>query len=205
MTLTDRINGMLRRVPPWTIYVIGVGWALWLFYLGATGGLGVEPIEALEHAYGELALQLIIAGLCVTPMCRHLRINVMRFRRAIGVTAFFYVFVHFLVWAVLDVGNVSAIWADIVKRPYVTIGMAGFALLIPLAITSNDLSVRRMGAVAWRKLHKLVYPAAFLGAVHFVWLAKGFQLEPLIYLTIILGLLALRMKPNRMRVARPTR
>jgi sulfoxide reductase heme-binding subunit YedZ len=198
----QRVNASLRRVPPWLLYIVGAGWGGWLFWLAATGGLGVEPIEALEHRYGKLALQLIVLGLAVTPLRRWVGLNLMPFRRAIGVLAFAFVVAHFLVWAVLDVQSLSAIWADIVKRPYVTIGMAGFAALIPLAATSNNWAVRRLGGMRWRQLHKLAYPAAVLGAVHYVWLAKGFQLEPLIYLFAILGLLALRTLPRRERVAR---
>lgn len=195
ISVIDRLNSGLRRVPPWTLYIVGGAWAVWLFRLALTGGLGVEPIEALEHRYGELALQLLVAGLAVTPLRRFAGVNLMKFRRAIGVLVFFYVLAHFLVWAVLDVQTLSAIWADIVKRPYVTVGMAAFLMLIPLGLTSNNWSVRRLGPLAWRKLHRLVYPAAILGAVHFIWLAKGFQIEPLAYLAIILGLLATRLWP----------
>lgn len=199
--LMSRVNAGLRRVPAWTLYIAGAAWGGWLFWLGATGGLGVEPIEALEHRYGELALQLIVAGLAVTPLRHWAGLNLMPFRRAIGVLAFFFVLAHFLVWAVLDVQRLSAIWADILERPYVTIGMAGFVMLIPLAVTSNNWSVRKLGGIAWRKLHRLVYPAALLGAVHYVWLAKGFQVEPLVYLGVIIGLIALRgRRPGR----RPT-
>lgn len=197
----QRVNGALRRVPPWLLYVGGAAWGGWLFWLAATGGLGVEPIEALEHRYGKLALQLIVLGLAVTPLRQRLGLNLMPFRRAIGVLAFAFVLAHFLVWAVLDVQGLSAIWADIVKRPYVTIGMAGFAALIPLALTSNNLAVRKLGAMRWRQLHKLAYPAAVLGAVHYVWLSKGLQIEPLIYLGAILGLLAVRLVPRKARVA----
>ena len=113
--------------------------------------------------------------------------------------AFFFVLAHFLVWAILDVQSVAGIVSDILERPYITIGMAAFLLLIPLGLTSNDRSVRKLGAAAWKKLHKLVYPAAVLSALHYVWLAKGFQLEPLIYTGLILGLLALRFMPKRKR------
>lgn len=194
--VVQSVNGALRRVPPWTLYIAGAAWGGWLFWLAATGGLGVEPIEALEHRYGELALQLLMAGLAVTPLRRFFGINLMPFRRAIGVLTFFFVLAHFLVWAVLDVQSLSAVWADILERPYVTIGMLGFALLIPLALTSNSVSIRKLGAAAWRRLHKLVYPAAILGAVHFIWLAKGFQIEPLVYLGLILLLLGARIVPT---------
>lgn len=191
------INGWLRHVPPFTLYVAGAGWAVWLFWLAAAGGLGVDPVEALEHRYGELALQLIVLGLAVTPLRRIVGLNLLRFRRAIGLLAFFFVCAHLMVWAVLDVQSLSAVWADIVKRPYVTIGMAAFLLLVPLAATSHDSALRRLGAVRWRRLHKLVYPAAALGAMHYVWLAKGFQIEPLAYLGVIVLLLALRVPRSR--------
>jgi sulfoxide reductase heme-binding subunit YedZ len=201
MTAIQRTNAALRRVPAITIYIGGVAWAIWLFWLAATGGLGVEPIEALEHRYGKLALQLILLGLAVTPLRQWTGINLMPFRRAIGVLAFMYVTAHLLVWAVLDVQSLSAIWADIVKRPYVTIGMAGFVLLLPLGLTSNNWAVRRLGALRWRALHRLVYPAAVLGALHYIWQAKGFQIEPVAYLAAILVLVALRIRSTARRVA----
>jgi sulfoxide reductase heme-binding subunit YedZ len=193
MTLTQRANAAIRQVPVWLVYVLGAAHGAWLFYLGATGGLGAEPINELERRYGEVAIQLILLGLAVTPLRQYFGLNLMPLRRAIGVLAFFFVLAHFLVWAVLDVQTAARVWDDIVKRPYVTIGMAGFVLLIPLGVTSNNLSVRKLGPVLWRRLHKLVYPAAVLGAVHYLWLAKGFQIEPLVYLAITLVLLATRL------------
>ena len=157
-----------------------------------------EPIKALEQELGEFALQLLIVGLAVTPLRRFAGLNLIRFRRAIGLMAFFYVALHLLTWLVLDVQILSQIWADIVKRPYITIGMAGFVLLVPLALTSNNWSVRRLGP-RWRKLHKLTYLAVLLGGVHYLMLAKGLQLEPLLYLGVILGLLALRIEPGKLR------
>jgi methionine sulfoxide reductase heme-binding subunit len=191
--VAGRLNAALRHLPPAVIYVAGAVWAVWLFWLGATGGLGAEPINALEREYGDVALKLLVAGLAVTPLRRFLGINLLRFRRAIGVTCFFFVLAHVLVWALLDLQSLGAMWADIVKRPYVTVGMAAFLMLIPLALTSNNLALRRMGSAAWRRLHKLTYPAAILGALHYLWIAKGFALEPLVYMGAILGLLALRL------------
>ncbi len=186
------INRAARRVPPSVIYVAGFLHIAWLFWQGQTGGLGPEPINALERALGEMGLRLIIAGLAVTPLLRLAGVNLMRFRRALGLTAFLYISVHLSVWLVLDIGLWSEIWADIVKRPYITVGMAGFVLLVPLAVTSNKGSVRRMGAAAWRRLHRLVYPAAVLGGVHFVMIGKTWTAEPLVYLGAILALLGLR-------------
>ncbi|KUJ73613.1 sulfoxide reductase heme-binding subunit YedZ [Ruegeria marisrubri] len=190
------LNAQLRRIPVWLVYLVGFLPAPVLLYQGATGGLGVEPIKALEHELGELALQLVIVGLAMSPLRKYVGLNLMKFRRAIGLLAFFYVFCHLLVWLVLDVQIPAQIWADIVKRPYITIGMAGFLMMLPLALTSNNRSVRLLGP-RWRSLHKLTYPAALLGALHYVMLAKGFQIEPLIYFGIVLGLLLLRLPGAR--------
>ena len=191
--MMNSVNGALRKIPTWIIYIVGAAWAAWLFYQGLTGGLGPEPINALERLYGELALKLLIVGLAITPLRKYVGLNLLKFRRAIGVTAFFFVLAHFLVWVVLDVQSLSRVWTEIVKRPYVTVGMASFLMLIPLAITSNNLSLRKLGAVTWRKLHKLTYPALIFGGIHFLWLVKGFQLEPILYLAVIIGLLVLRL------------
>ncbi len=192
--ITDVINRFARRVPVWLVYLLYLIPVPVLLYMGATGGLGREPVKALEHELGEIALQLLIIGLCITPSRRWLGLNLLKFRRAIGLLAFIYVVLHLLVWAVLDVQSLERVWADIVKRPYITIGMAAFMLLIPLAVTSNNASVRKLGPT-WRRLHWLVYPAVALGALHFVWVRKGLQLEPLIYMAVILLLLALRRWP----------
>ena len=194
--LQDRINGLARRVPVWAVWLLGLVPAVWTFYLGLTGGLGAEPIKALERELGEVALQLVILGLCITPLRRHLGVNLIRFRRAVGLLAYTYVCLHLLVWLVLDVQIWAQIWADILKRPYVTVGFTAFLMMCPLALTSNDLSVRRLGP-RWRVLHRLTYAVAILAAVHFIWLSKGFQIEPLVYLGVILALLALRWRPMR--------
>ena len=131
--------------------------------------------------------------LAITPLRRHLGFNLFRFRRAVGLMTYYYISLHFLVWLLLDVQVMSLIVKDIVKRPYITIGMLAFLAMTPLALSSNNYAVRKLGRV-WQKLHKLVYGIAVLGAVHFIMLVKGFQLEPFIYLTIILSLLALRIK-----------
>ncbi|MEJ6396272.1 protein-methionine-sulfoxide reductase heme-binding subunit MsrQ [Yoonia sp. 208BN28-4] len=197
--IANTLNTGLRKIPAWTIYIVGAAWAAWQFWLAVNqqGKYLVEPINALEREYGEIALILLVVGLTVTPLRKWAGINLLKFRRAIGVTAFFFVLAHFLVWALLDVQTLARVWEEIVKRPYVTVGMASFLMLLPLAITSNNAMVRKLGAASWRKLHLLTYPAAVLGAVHYLWLVKGFQLEPIIYLVIILGLLGLRRSWRR--------
>lgn len=194
MTVSQTINGVLRRVPAWPIYFIVTAWTVWMFYLAATNQMGPEPINALEREYGELALKLLITGLLITPLRNWTGVNLIKFRRAIGVTTFFLVLAHFLVWAILDVQSFGRVWEEIIKRKYVTVGMAAFVLMIPLAVTSNNLSIRKIGPLVWRKLHKLTYPIAILAGIHYLWLVKGFQIEPIIYMVVILGLLATRIK-----------
>jgi len=199
--MIDRINGFLRKVPTWPLYILYLLPVPYLLYLAQTGGLGVEPIKALEHELGEIALQLLVFGLAITPLRRFAGLNLIKFRRMYGLLAFIYVCLHLAVWVVLDMSLLwGQMWADIWKRPYITIGMAGFLALVPLALTSNAASVRKMGAAAWKKLHRLTYIAVLLGAVHFIWLVKGIQLEPLLYLAAILFLLGLRMVPKKKRV-----
>ena len=192
----DWVNWMVRKVPTWLVYIVGLIPVPLFLYLAQTGGLGREPIKALEHELGELALKLLIVGLAITPLRKLVGLNLIKFRRAIGVLTFTYVALHLLVWLVLDVQVLSQIWADILKRPYITIGMLGFVVMIPLVITSNTWSVKRLGA-GWRRLHQLTYLVAILGGIHFIMIAKGIQLEPLIYMAVILGLLAYRLPAIR--------
>lgn len=170
---------------------------LWLVWAAATGGLGIDPVKEMEHRLGLWGLQLLVAGLCITPLRRFAGLNLIRFRRAIGLVAFSYILLHLAVWLVLDMG----LWweqalKDIAKRPYVTMGMLGFAALVPLALTSNDWSLRRLGAARWRRLHRLTYLAALAGGVHYLWLVKAWPLEPFVYLGTILALLGLRLLPR---------
>lgn len=197
MAVVDHINAGLRRVPAWPIYVISLGYAAWLLWLGIDNQLGAEPVKALEHLLGEMALYLLVAGLVVTPLRQMVGLNLLKFRRAIGLACFFFVLCHLLVWAVLDVQRLNEVWADILKRPYITVGMAAFLLMIPLAVTSNNLSIRKLGAAAWGRLHKLAYLIAILGAVHYVMLVKGWQIRPLVFLAIVLALVGWRYMARR--------
>ncbi|MEL7167289.1 MAG: protein-methionine-sulfoxide reductase heme-binding subunit MsrQ [Pseudomonadota bacterium] len=194
--MVNALNTAARRVPTWAVYLLTLIPVPYLLYLGMTGGLGREPVERLEHELGEIAIQLLIVGLCISPLRRFAGVNLLKFRRTLGVLAFTYVCLHLLVWAVLDVQSLERVWADIVKRPYITIGMAAFVMLLPLALTSNNWSVRKLGP-AWRRLHLLTYPIVLMSALHFIWVRKGFQIEPLIYAAVIIGLLALRWVPRR--------
>lgn len=189
----------LRPLPAWPIYALGLAWAGWMFWLGLSNQLGPEPINALERDYGLRALQLLVAGLLVTPLRNVTGISLLKFRRALGLTAFSFVIAHLLIWALLDLQSLALIGEEIVKRPYITLGFAAFVLLVPLAATSNHASIRRLGAAGWRRLHWLTYPAVLLGAVHYVWLVKGYPAEPFVYLAAVLGLLAVRLRWPKLR------
>ncbi|MEO0568378.1 MAG: protein-methionine-sulfoxide reductase heme-binding subunit MsrQ [Pseudomonadota bacterium] len=197
MALKNQINSALRRVPPWLLYFAALGYTGWMLWLGVNNQLGADPVKALEHKMGEMALYFLVVGLCVTPLKKITGVNLMKYRRAIGLVCFFFVAMHLLVWAVLDVQRLSAVWADIVKRPYITVGMASFVILLPLAITSNNYSIRKLGGAAWANLHKMIYPAAILGGLHYVMLVKGWQIRPMIFLGIILALIAWRYWSKR--------
>lgn len=201
-SISAMLNGRIRTLPTWPIYLIGLAYPLWLLYLGLTGGLGVDPVKRLERGLGELALQMFIVTLAVTPLRRFTGLALIKFRRAFGLLTFYYISLHFLVWLVLDVQILSQIWADILKRPYITVGFVAFLILVPVAITSNNLAIRKLGPLQWRRLHQVSYAAAVLGAVHFIWLSRGFQIEPLVYLAAIILLLAARIKlPKRVEQA----
>lgn len=202
--LAERLNAALRPVPPWTLYVAGALPALWLVWRALTGGLGIDPVKALERELGLIALQLIVAGLAITPLRRLTGVSLLRFRRAVGVLAFVYAALHVAVWTALDLQfRWGQIGADIVRRPYILAGFAAFVLLLPLAATSNDASLRRLGAAAWRRLHLLVYPAALAAGVHFLWLVRAWPVEPIAYLAAIVALLALRLLPAPRRRLAP--
>ena len=208
MAITSKsISTALQRIPVWLVYGVGFIPAAVTFSLGVMDQLGADPLNTLERDLGEWALRFLIAGLCVTPLRQVAGINLLRYRRALGLLAFYYVCFHLTTYLVLDQGlDWASIGADIVKRPYITVGMASFVLLIPLALTSNNASIRRLGS-RWNRLHKAVYVAAAGGALHYVMLVKAWPKEPLVYAGIVAALLAYRglrsmRKPARMRVVR---
>ncbi|WP_137387856.1 protein-methionine-sulfoxide reductase heme-binding subunit MsrQ [Rhodoligotrophos defluvii] len=187
------------RAINWLIYVVGFMPGLWTFYLGAMDQLGADPVKVLEHTLGLWTLRFLILTLAVTPLRELTRINLLRYRRALGLLAFYYATFHFTTYLVLDQAlDLNGIVADILKRPYITIGMFALLMLVPLAITSNNASIRRLGP-NWRRLHRLVYVAAAAGAVHFIMAVKSWPAEPLIYAGIVAALLGYRLLPRSLR------
>lgn len=205
--MIGKINNVLRRIPIPLVWLAGtIPFALLVSDV-ITGAIGVDPVAKIEHRLGRTALYFLVAGLAVTPMLRLTGISLMRFRRALGVICFAYALPHVLAWIVLDMGFLWGQMArDIVKRPYLVAGMTSFMLLLPLAVTSNNLSIRRMGGQAWRRLHKLIYLAAPLAALHWIWAAKVNEQAPSFWMGTILVLLASRVVIQRpMAWTRPRR
>lgn len=196
----------LPQVPKILVYIIGFIPAVWYFYAGITDQLGADPMRTLEQALGLWALRFLVATLTITPLRQLFNINLLRYRRAIGLLAFYYACLHLLTYLVLDQGlDIAAITADIIKRPYITIGMATFVILVPLAVTSNNTSIRRLGGQAWARLHRLVYPAAIGAALHFILVVKSWPLEPLVYAAIVAVLLGYRLVRSLAKRASPRR
>ncbi len=167
------------------------------------GDLGPNPLETVTHTTGDWALRLLLITLAMTPLRRMLHSPwPLRLRRMLGLFAFFYACLHFLIWLVLDQElRWAAIVVDIGKRPYVTVGFAAWLLLLPLALTSTRRAMRRLGR-RWSQLHRLVYPAAVLAVLHFLWLVKADLREPLLYALAFTVLMLLRVPWRRFRGAR---
>ena len=178
---------------------------LWVWATqGYSPTLTANPIEYITHYTGNWTLRFLLIALSITPLRKLLnQPKLARYRRMLGLFAFFYVCLHFLIWFVLDkFFSFPDMWADILKRPYITVGMAGFAMLLPLAVTSTAGWVRRMGFVKWQGLHRLAYFAALAGVIHYYWLVKSDVRLPLMYGAILGVLMLYRLitrKPARQR------
>ena len=171
-----------------------------------TDGLGANPVETITHESGQWTLRLLLVTLLVTPLRRATGLSyLVRLRRMLGLFAFFYLMVHFATYAVLDAGlDLEYVVEDVLDRPYITVGFATLCALIPLAATSTDAMIRRLGGARWRRLHRLAYFAGAGGVLHFLWLAwsKSDLREPLIYLAILAALLIARIPTIAARLAR---
>jgi methionine sulfoxide reductase heme-binding subunit len=173
--------------------------------LGLGGSsLGVNQIESIQDTLGEWGLRFLIVTIAITPLRDWFNASwLIQLRRMVGLYAFFYVLAHFLTWLILDQGLYwSGIVDDITERPFITIGFAALVLLIPLAVTSTNGMMRRLGK-RWKQLHRLVYAIVLLGIWHYYWQVKADVREPLIYLALALALLGWRLWKRRPRRALP--
>ncbi len=184
-----------------------------LVWRGFHNDLSADPIAFITHATGDWTLRFLVITLAITPLRKILHLpQLIRFRRMLGLFAFFYVCLHFTTWIWLDKQFVwSEMWKDVEKRRFITVGFTGFVLLIPLAITSTAGWIRRLGGKRWQMLHRLIYVTAVLGVIHYYWLVKSNVRKPLFYGFLVGILLAWRLGTwlvgrrgrSKMAVARP--
>jgi methionine sulfoxide reductase heme-binding subunit len=193
VTLVKRVVFVLCLLP-----LARLGWLAWQHRLGA------NPIEYITHSTGWWTLTLILITLSVTPLRRLTNWNwLLRLRRMLGLFAFFYVCLHFTTYIWLDqFFDMHSIVKDIRKRPFITVGFTAFLLLIPLAATSTNAMVRRLGSARWQRLHRLVYAIAVLGVLHFWWLVKKDITEPLLFGGLLAILFLLRIAYSNRKSAR---
>ena len=189
----------------WVLCLSPLASLAWLFY---SSGMTANPIEFLNRYLGEWALKFLLFSLSITPLRRITGwAGVTRFRRLLGLFAFFYAVLHFASYIGIDqFFNWKDIWLDLIKRTYITIGLGTFIILAVLAVTSNNNIIKKLGGRNWTRLHKWVYVAGFGGCLHFFMMRKGVQAEPLYYLAFFFLLLIYRMisqiRKNRQRTSR---
>ena len=182
------------------VFVLALLPLAWLVRAALTGGLGANPVEEITFTTGDWALRFLLLTLAITPLRQLTGWNrLIQLRRMLGLYAFFYASLHLSTYLVFDqFFDWRAIVEDVLKRPYITLGVSCFLLLLPLAVTSTNGWIRRLGK-RWRLLHRLVYPASLLAVTHYLWLVKADYREPLIYSGIALGLLGFRLLPGSLR------
>ena len=180
------------KVPVFLLCLVPLGILVWS---ALTGNLGANPVEFIQHATGDWTLRFLVFTLSITPLRKLLKLpDLIRFRRMLGLFAFFYACLHFLTYLGPDQSfDLSAIWKDVAKRPFVTVGFTAFVLLIPLALTSTAGWIRRLGGRRWQMLHRAIYISAICGVIHYYWLVKSAVLRPLTYGAIVAVLLLWRL------------
>ncbi|MGQ0737168.1 MAG: sulfite oxidase heme-binding subunit YedZ [Acidobacteriota bacterium] len=186
---------LIRRVGKPAVFLACLGPLTWLIARAFRDELGANPVEEITNTTGIWTLRLLAVTLAITP-ARWLTgwHPIVSFRRMIGLFAFFYGSLHFMIYFVLDRSLLfDGLWEDIVKRPYITVGFTAFVLLIPLAVTSTKGWIRRLGARRWSLLHKLVYVSASLGVLHYWWKVKLDVSDPMVYAVIVASLLGARI------------
>ena len=189
--MKKRNSDLWLKLPVWVLGMGPLVWGVWAFFADE---LGANPVETLLLVPGRWALVFLLLGLAVSPVRRFAGWNrIIRVRRLLGLFAFFYASLHFLIYLVVDQGLAwSFILEDIAERPFITVGFAALVLLVPLAVTSTRGWIRRLGR-RWQLLHRLVYPATALGALHFYWKVKADTFWPLVAAGILVVLFLARV------------
>ena len=186
------ISLLLKKIKPSYLYIILLLPLVALIIELMSGGLGVDPMRKIERELGDTGLNLLIFTLALTPITKLTSLNLIRYKRVFGLMSFFYITLHFLTWLLLDM---QLRWDEIIisltKKPFIVLGMVSLVLLVPLAITSNNYSIRKLNNY-WKRVHFLVYPAVIIGGLHYLLMAKTIQFDAVKTLIIILLLITLK-------------
>ncbi len=183
------LSSKWTKVAVFLLSLVPFGVLVWRIF---TSNLGANPVEFLQHATGDWILRFLVFTLAITPLRKLLKLpELIRFRRMLGLFAFFYACLHFLTYLGPDQSfQLAAMWKDVAKRPFITVGFAAFVLLIPLALTSTAGWIRRLGGKRWQQLHRAIYVSAVCGVIHYYWLVKSDVRKPLFYGALV-GILLL--------------
>jgi methionine sulfoxide reductase heme-binding subunit len=218
LRIPDRVVRFVLKPVTFLACLTPAGWLVWA---GLTGNLSANPLSDLTNETGVWTLRFLCATLAITPL-RHLTgwNPLIKFRRMAGLFAFFYGTLHFLTYVIADrfagldfpngivawttvVNLAKAIWDDIYKRPFITVGFTAWSTMVPLAATSTAGMIRRLGGKKWNQLHRIVYATACLGVLHYWWLVKADVRRPYTYGAVVATVLLLRLHKNRARVPAP--
>ena len=189
------LNNLLRSLPVSLLYcVLSIPIPLY-FFLGILNRLGPDPLRYLEHKYGEIGLILLLVTVSISPILKYTKINLVKFRRCIGLVAFYYISSHICVYVFLDIGlSMDILISDLKKRYYIIAGFIAFVTLIPLAITSNNFAVRKLNSRAWKKIHNLIYIAIITSILHFILMSKTWTGELYFYMAVTIIILILKIR-----------
>ena len=192
------LNILFRSLPVPLVYLILLIPIPLYFCLGIINELGPDPLRYLEHKYGELGLIFLLITLSISPLLKYMNINLMKFRRCIGLVAFYYIVSHICVYFFLDIGlSLEILISDLKKRYYIIAGFFAFITLIPMAATSNNIAVRKLKIRTWKKIHNFIYLAIILSIFHFILMSKTWTTELYFYTAITLIIFFLKIKETK--------
>ena len=193
-----KFRAIFRHLPVSLLYFILLVPIPLYFYWGVINQLGPDPLRVLEHKYGELGLLFLLITLSISPLSRYAKINLIKFRRCVGLVAFYYVISHICVYFFLDIGlSTDLLLSDLQKGYYIIAGFFAFITLIPLALTSNNFSLRKLNVRIWNKIHSFVYVAIILSIFHFILMSKTWTGELYFYTLVTVIILVLKLKRTK--------
>ena len=193
-----KFRAIFKHLPVSLLYLILLIPIPLYFYWGVVNQLGPDPLRFLEHKYGELGLVFLLITLSISPLLRFAKFNLMKFRRCVGLVAFYYVISHICVYFFLDIGlSIDLLLSDLQKRYYIIAGFFAFSILIPLALTSNNFALRKLNIRTWNKIHSFVYISIILSIFHFILMSKTWTGELYFYTLVTIIILALKLKRTK--------